>query len=146
MTAFQPYATLENYIGRRLLLLLAALALIDIAILFSVSMSTILSGMGGGTSADLFADLLFWRSSFSFLRFFSSWVERMNLMGLAAGACEENAKPLYRRARSGSVRMLLSRDIGLLCFHPLPCALQIRSASRPPAPGLSSTRECTSYN
>ena len=49
MTAFQPYATLENYIGRRLLLLLAALALIDIAILLSVSMSTILSGMGGGT-------------------------------------------------------------------------------------------------
>ena len=49
MTAFQPYATLENYIGRRLLLLLAALALIDIAILLSVSMSTILAGMGGGT-------------------------------------------------------------------------------------------------
>ena len=48
MTAFQPYISLERYIGRRLLALLAALALADIVILMSVSMSTILSGMIGG--------------------------------------------------------------------------------------------------
>jgi hypothetical protein len=49
MTAFQPYVSLENYIGRRLLALLAALAIADIVILFSISMSILLSGMGGGT-------------------------------------------------------------------------------------------------
>ena len=49
MNAFQPYASLEHYIGRRLLMLLVALALADIAILLSVSLSTILAGMGGGT-------------------------------------------------------------------------------------------------
>ena len=49
MNAFQPYASLEHYIGRRLLMLLAALALADIAILLSVSLSTILAGMGDGT-------------------------------------------------------------------------------------------------
>ncbi len=49
MTAFQSYVSLENYIGRRLLALLAALALADIVILFSISMSTLLSGMGGVT-------------------------------------------------------------------------------------------------
>ena len=52
MTVFQPYISLENYIGRRLLALLAALALADIVILFSISMSTLLSGMGGGTARD----------------------------------------------------------------------------------------------
>ena len=49
MTAFQSYVSLENYIGRRLLALLAALALADIVILFSISMSTLLSGIGGVT-------------------------------------------------------------------------------------------------
>ena len=49
MTAFQPYVSLKNYIGRRLLALLAALALADIVILFSISMSTLLSGVGGVT-------------------------------------------------------------------------------------------------
>ena len=49
MNAFQPYASLEHYIGRRLLARLAALALADIVILFSISMSTLLSGMGGVT-------------------------------------------------------------------------------------------------
>ena len=49
MTAFQSYVSLENYIGRRLLALLPALALADIVILFSISMSTHLSGIGGGT-------------------------------------------------------------------------------------------------
>jgi len=48
MTAFQPYVSLEKY-GRRLLALLAALAIADIVILFSISMSILLSGMGGGT-------------------------------------------------------------------------------------------------
>ena len=41
--------SLENYIGRRLLALLAALAIADIVILFSISMNILLSGMGGGT-------------------------------------------------------------------------------------------------
>ena len=49
MTAFQSYVSLENNIGRRLLALLAALALADIVILFSILMSTLLSGIGGGT-------------------------------------------------------------------------------------------------
>jgi len=49
MTAFQPYVSLENYIGRRLLALLAALALADIVILFTISTITLLSGMGGVT-------------------------------------------------------------------------------------------------
>ena len=49
MTAFQPYVSLENYIGRRRLALLAALALADIVILFSISMSNLLSDIGGGT-------------------------------------------------------------------------------------------------
>ena len=49
MTAFQPYVSVEKYIGRRLLALLVALALADIVILFSISMSTLLSGIGGGT-------------------------------------------------------------------------------------------------
>ena len=46
MTAFQPYVSLKNYIGRRLLALLAALALADIVILFTISTITLLSGMG----------------------------------------------------------------------------------------------------
>lgn len=49
MTAFQSYVSLENYIGRRLLALLTALALADIVILLCISMSTLLSGMGGVT-------------------------------------------------------------------------------------------------
>jgi len=49
MTAFQPYVSLENYIGRRRLALLAALALADIVILFTISTITLLSGMGGVT-------------------------------------------------------------------------------------------------
>ena len=49
MTASQSYVSLENYIGRSLLALLAALALADIVILFSISMSNLLSDIGGGT-------------------------------------------------------------------------------------------------
>ena len=37
MAGFHPHASLENYIGRRLLILLAALALADIVILLSIS-------------------------------------------------------------------------------------------------------------
>ena len=48
MTAFQPYVSLEKY-GRRLVALLAALAIADIVIIFSISMNILLSGMGGGT-------------------------------------------------------------------------------------------------
>jgi hypothetical protein len=48
MTAFQPYVSLEKY-GRHLVALLAALAIADIVILFSISMNILLSGMGGGT-------------------------------------------------------------------------------------------------
>ena len=47
MTAFQPCVSLENHIGRRLLALLPALALADIVILLCISMSTLLSRMGG---------------------------------------------------------------------------------------------------
>lgn len=49
MRTFQPYASLEHYIGRRLLALLAALALTDIAILLSTSLSTALLSTGLGT-------------------------------------------------------------------------------------------------
>ena len=50
MKAFEPYAlSLENYVGRRLLALLAALALADIVILLSVTMSSaVFASMGGG--------------------------------------------------------------------------------------------------
>ena len=46
MCAFQPYASLERYVGRRLLALLAALALTDIAIVLSASLSTALIEYG----------------------------------------------------------------------------------------------------
>ena len=49
MTNFQSYVSLENYIGRRLLALLPALALADIVMLFTIPTITLLSGMGGGT-------------------------------------------------------------------------------------------------
>ena len=48
MRAFQPYASLEQYIGRRLLALLAALALTDIAIVLSTSLSTALMSTASG--------------------------------------------------------------------------------------------------
>ena len=48
MRAFQPYASLEQYIGRRLLALLAALALTDIAIVLSASLSTALMSTASG--------------------------------------------------------------------------------------------------
>ena len=49
MNTFPPCLSLEHYIGRRLLALLAALALADIVIVLSVSMNTVLAGPGGGT-------------------------------------------------------------------------------------------------
>ena len=48
MRAFQPYASLERYIGRRLLALLAALALTDIVIVLSASLSTALMSTASG--------------------------------------------------------------------------------------------------
>ena len=48
MRAFQPYASLEQYIGRCLLALLAALALTDIAIVLSASLSTALMSTASG--------------------------------------------------------------------------------------------------
>ncbi|MYA22638.1 MAG: hypothetical protein F4Z30_07575, partial [Gemmatimonadetes bacterium] len=48
MRTFQPYASLERYIGRRLLALLAALALTDVAIVLSASLSTALMGTASG--------------------------------------------------------------------------------------------------
>ena len=52
MRAFQPYASLEQYIGRRLLALLAALALTDIAIVLSASLSTALMSTASGADVD----------------------------------------------------------------------------------------------
>ena len=51
MAGFQPHASLENYIGRRLLILLAALALADIVILLSISLSTFISAIPGSPQA-----------------------------------------------------------------------------------------------
>ena len=48
MRNFQPYASLERYIGRRLLAVLAALALTDIAIVLSASLSTALMSTASG--------------------------------------------------------------------------------------------------
>ena len=48
MSAFQPYASLERYIGRRLLAVLAALALTDVAIVLSASLSTALMSTASG--------------------------------------------------------------------------------------------------
>ncbi|MDP6108048.1 MAG: hypothetical protein QGI33_06405, partial [Candidatus Brocadiia bacterium] len=53
MNTFPPCVSLEHYIGRRLLALLAALALADIVIVLSVSMSTVLAGTGEATSEIL---------------------------------------------------------------------------------------------
>ena len=49
MNTFPPCASIEQYIGRRLLAMLAAMALADIVIVLCVSMSTVLAGTGGGT-------------------------------------------------------------------------------------------------
>ena len=48
MRNFQPYASLERYIGRRLLAVLAALALTDVAIVLSASLSTALMSTASG--------------------------------------------------------------------------------------------------
>ena len=48
MHTFQPYASLERYIGRRLLAVLAALALTDVAIVLSASLSTALMSTASG--------------------------------------------------------------------------------------------------
>ena len=48
MRAFQSYASLERYIGRRLLAVLAALALTDIVIVLSASLSTALMSTASG--------------------------------------------------------------------------------------------------